>query len=423
MACEEEVDMVVRRRLAAALLGGSLLVLAACGGGGGTSGPVSIVFATQGLGAEGDASKKAVADFNKANPNIHVSILTLSPTANNAYQQLTQRFIAGSDTPDVITADVIWPATFAKSGWIMPLDRFHPNPGDFFTGQVKSGTYQGKLYAVPWFINAEGIYYRTDLVSSPPTSPQQLVQEAKAVMSSNPSIKTGFAFEGAKYEGVVTAFLNVLGGFGGSLDPSKIDSPQNVQALTYMRNLIYQDHVSPPAVTSWQESNVQDQWLSGQAAFAMNWPYIFQLSEKAGSAVQGKTGWIPFPSPTGTSMSALGGDDLVVNAKSKHPDAAWKFIQYLISPKVQIERAISAGDPPAVKSAYTQQLYRQAPYYRQEQAVFNVVEPRPVSPVYPQISEVLQTQLNAALSNQTSPEQALATAQQQINSIVHGSGG
>jgi len=90
---------------------------------------------------------------------------------------------------------------------------------------------------------------------------------------------------------------------------------------------------------------------------------------------------------------------------------------------VQIERAISAGDPPAVKSAYTQQLYRQAPYYRQEQAVFNVVEPRPVSPVYPQISEVLQTQLNAALSNQTSPEQALATAQQQINSIVHGSSG
>ncbi|HZV50134.1 MAG TPA: ABC transporter substrate-binding protein [Candidatus Dormibacteraeota bacterium] len=415
--------MVVTRRLAAALLGGSMLFLAACGSGGGTSGPVSIVFATQGLGAEGDASKKAVADFNKANPGIHVSILTLSPTANNAYQQLTQRFIAGSDTPDVITSDVIWPATFAKSGWILPLDRFHLNTGDFFAGQLKSGTYQGKLYAVPWFINAEGVYYRTDLVSSPPTSPQQLVQEAKAVMSSNPSIKTGFAFEGAKYEGVVTAFLNVLGGFGGSLDPSKIDSPENVQALTYLKNLIYQDHVSPPAVTSWQESNVQDQWLSGQAAFAMNWPYIFQLSEKAGSAVQGKTGWIPFPSSTGTPMSALGGDDLVINARSKHPDAAWKFIQYLTSPSVQIQRAIGAGDPPAVKSAYTQQLYSQAPYYRQEQAVFNVVEPRPVSPVYPQISEVLQTQLNAALTNQTSPEQALAAAQQQINGIVHGSGG
>jgi multiple sugar transport system substrate-binding protein len=413
------------RRLWPAAVAAGALLLTACGASSSTpsSGPVTIVFATQGLGSEGSATKQAIQEFEKANPNIKVSILTLSPTENNAYQQITQRFIAGSSTPDVATLDVIWPATFAKSGWIMPLDRFHPDLSNFFQGQITAGTYNGKTYAMPWFINAEGIYYRTDLIPSPPTTPQQLASQAQQVMSSNPSIKYGLAFEGAKYEGIVTAFINFLGGFGGSLNLKDIDSSANVQALDYMRSLIYQDHVSPPAVTSWQESNVQDAYLSGQAAFAMNWPYIFQLAEASGSTVKGKTGWIPFPSSMGSPQAALGGDELAINAHSQHPEQAWKLIQFLTSDKVQIQRALAAGDPPAVKSAYTSQLYDQAPYYKQEKAVFEYATSRPVTPLYPQISQVLQTELNAALTNQTTAQAALASAQQQITSILNGHGG
>src|SRR3982074_1889822 len=281
----------------AALLCVGLLAAACSGGTGGVSSgnATSIELATQGLGSEGDATKKAVADFEKANPNIHVNILTLSPTANNAYQQLTQRFIANSSTPDVATADVIWPATFAKSNWIMPLERFNPDSSKFFPGPVAAGMYAGKLYAIPWFINAEGIYYRKDLTSSPPKSPDELTGAAKAAMSKNLSIKVGLAYEGAKYEGAVTAFLNFAGGFGGSLDLDRINSPENVKALTYMRDVIYTDKISPQSVTSWQESDVQQAYLGGQAAFAMNWPYIFSLAEASCSSLKGKTGWVPVP--------------------------------------------------------------------------------------------------------------------------------
>src|ERR1700735_631713 len=73
----------------------------------------TIVFATQGLGSEGTATEAAVKAFEKANPNITVSILSLSPVSDVALQQLQQRFIAGAGTPDVITTDVVWPATFA----------------------------------------------------------------------------------------------------------------------------------------------------------------------------------------------------------------------------------------------------------------------------------------------------------------------
>lgn len=57
--------------------------------------------------------------------------------------------------------------------------------------------------------------------------------------------------------------------------------------------------------------------------------------------------------------------------------AAYKFIQYLDSTSAQDARAISAGDPPAVKAGYNSALYNAAPYYKQEQAVYSVVTPAP----------------------------------------------
>ena len=267
-----------------------------------------------------------------------------------ALQQLQHYFIAGSATPDVITTDVTWPSTFARSGWLANLNSFHPNTGAFFPGQVATGQYNGGLYAAPWFINAEGLYYRTDLIKTPPTSVSQLVSEAKQAMSQDHKLKEGLAFEGDEYEGAVTAFQS-MGAQISLKNLTNIDNSANTSALNFMYDAIHTYKIAPSAVTGWEESNVQSAWLSGQTPFALNWPYIFQLSEsKTGSkaaypAVMNKTGWVPFPSAT--PQSSLGGDDLAINAKSTHKAAAWEFIQYLDSAGAQDTRAISAGDPPS----------------------------------------------------------------------------
>ena len=408
------------------------LAAAGCGGsstsaGTGSQVPASasqtIVFATQGLGGEGTATKAAVAAFEKANPKIKVQILSLSPVSDVALQQLQQRFISGSSTPDVITTDVVWPATFARPGWIQDLSKFHPNSAAFFPGQVASGTYKGKLYAIPWFINAEGVYYRTDLVKTPPTSVSQLVSDAKSAMAHDPKLKEGLAFEGDKYEGAVTAFQS----FGGQLSNatlSNINTPANVAALNFMRNAISTYKIAPSAVATWEEANVQAAWLSGQTPFALNWPYIFQLSEAHGSAVAGKTGWVPFPNASGGAPQAsLGGSDLAINAKSTHQAAAWKFIQYLTSDSAQITRAISAGDPPSVKSANNATLLTNAPYYKQEEALFKVATPRPDSPVYTQISAQLQTMISSVLSGQQTAAAALGATAPTVKQLQATAGG
>ena len=417
-----------RMPLAAAALSSAVLLgaVAGCGSSSpakqtGSSANQTITISLQGLGAETTETEAQMAAFHKANPNITVKPLILSPTANTAYQQLTTRFVAGSGTPDVIISDVVWPATFAKAGWIAPLDKYNPDMSQFFPAQANTVKYNGQVYGIPWFINAEGLYYRTDLVKTPPTTPQELVTDAQAAMKSDPSLKEGLAFEGFKYEGAVTAWQNFLGGFGGKLDATNINTSANEQALQFMRDAIYKYKISPTAVTQWQESDVQNAWLSGQTAFAMNWPYLLQLSQTA-APVKGKVGYISFPSGTGTSATALGGDDLVINAKSAHQAAAWKFIQFLTTDQQQVQRAIPTGDAPAVQSAYTgsagSELFAKASYFKQALPLFKVTTNRPVTPKWPQISADLQTMISSVLSNQASAATALSSVSGQIKPLT-----
>jgi multiple sugar transport system substrate-binding protein len=367
----------------------------------------TIYFATAGLGSEGTATEAAIKGFEKAHSNIKVDILNVSSNSTVAEEQEEHYFIAGSSTPDVVYTDVTWPSAFARSGWVANLNSFKPDASDYFAGQWATTQYNGGTYAIPWFINAEGLYYRTDLVPTPPTSISQLVSDAKAAEAADPSLLEGLAFEGAEYEGAVTAWQS-FGAQIGLKQLSNIDTPANLAALTFMYDAVNTYKISPSAVTGWEEGNVQDALQSGQTAFALNWPYIFQLVEAKGSNLAGKIGWIPFPSAT--PQSSLGGDDLAINAKSTHQAAAYELIQYLTEPSVQDTRAINAGDPPSVKAGYNSALYAAAPYYKQEQAVYAVVTPRPVTPVYAEISSQLQAMISSVLSGQATPSAALSSA-------------
>ena len=427
----QQATPAARRRkapLAIAVSSAALLAAAAgCGSSGsssssqvGASAKQTITISIQGLGAETTETEAQMAAFHNANPNITVKPLILSPTANTAYQQLTTRFVAGEGTPDVIISDVIWQATFAKAGWIAPLDKYSPNMSQFFSAQANTVHYNGHIYGVPWFTNAEGLYYRTDLVKTPPTTPQQLVSDAQAAVKANPGLKEGLAFEGFKYEGAVTAWQNFLGGFGGKLDPTNIDTPQNQAALQFMHGGL-QNTRSPrhgdrlagigrPGRLAFRADRVRHELALPPAALAT------VPRSRARSATS------PSRRARETPATALGGDDLVINAKSTHQAAAWKFLQFLTTPQQQVARAIPTGDAPAVQAAYSgsngSELFAKAAYFRQALPLFKVTTNRPVTPKWPQISTQLQTMISSVLGNQTSAASGLSSVSSQIKPLA-----
>jgi multiple sugar transport system substrate-binding protein len=404
----------VRWRAAAVTVAAAALAMgaAACSSGSSSStvsasAPQTIVFAESGLGSEGTQTQAAINAFEKANPNIKVSIQVLSSDSTTYLSQLEHDFISGSSTPDVFESDVTYPAKFAQAGWVLPLTQFSPNMSQFFSHEVAAGTYNGTYYAVPWFDNPEGLFYRTDLVKTPPTSPAQVVSDAEAAMKADPTLKEGLAFEADKYEGAITAFLTVDSAFGGTLDPSNVNTPGNVAALNWLHDAIYTSKIAPQAVTGWQEGQVEEQFVSGYTAFAINYPFV--EAQPMVAAVKGHVAYIPFPAGAGgTPGSALGGEMLAINAKTAHAAAAWKLIQYLTSPAVETARAIAVGDPPSLPSAYTSALYSSAPYFKDVYTLNTYSAPRPVTPNYLKVSADLQTLFSSVYASSSSGAAAAA---------------
>ena len=420
-----------RLRAVTVSLGAVALVAgaAACSSGGSSSSVAAtakqtIVFAESGLGTEGQQTQAAINAFEKANPNIKVTVQVLSPDSTTYLSQLEHDFIAGSSTPDVFESDVTYPAKFAQAGWVLPLTQFKPDTSQYFKTEVDAGTFNGSLYAMPWFDNPEGLFYRTDLVKTPPKTPADVVADAKAAMKADPSLKEGIAFEADKYEGAITSFLTVDSAFGGKLDPSNVNTPGNVAALKWLHDAIYTEKIAPQAVTGWQEGQVQQQFSSGFAAFAINYPFV--EAQTPAASVKGHIGYIPFPAGSGgTPGSALGGEMLAINGKTAHAAAAYKLIQYLTSPAVETARAIAVGDPPSLPSAYTPALYAKAPYFQAVKTLNDFAAPRPVTPNYLQVSTDLQTLFSSVYANgsATAASAAFSSGAAQIKTDAAGTPG
>jgi multiple sugar transport system substrate-binding protein len=272
-----------------------------------------------------------------------------------------------------------------------------------------------------WYLGAEGLYYNKALVKTPPRTPSELVADALAAMRSDPKLKEGIAFEGNKYEGFVTVFIDFLRAFGGTLDPAHFDTPQNLAALQFLHDLVYKYKVVSTAAAGWQETQTDNAFQAGQAAFQTNWPYVQQedFAKSSSFPLSGKNmvGFVPFPTTSGTGTATIAADALIVNAKSKHLAADEALLRYILMPRVQQARAITSGDAPSVSAAYAPALYSKAPYFRTDLKVFKVGYPRLVNAHYSQISADVQSMLSSVLANQESPAHALQATAAQIASI------
>src|SRR6185503_9947345 len=106
----------------------------------------------------------------------------------------------------------VWTAEFAAAGWIAGLDRHHPDVDRFFAAAVAADRWNGSLYALPWFVDVGMLYWRTDLAPRAPRHLDELAQLARRAQEVE-GVPFGFVWQGARYEGLVTIFLEHLGAF------------------------------------------------------------------------------------------------------------------------------------------------------------------------------------------------------------------
>ena len=156
-----------------------------------------------------------------------------------------------------------------------------------------------------------------------------------------------------------------------------------------------------------------------------NWPYAWAELQKQDSPVRGKIGISTMVSLPGVEpASTLGSWGFTLLRGSNHKDAVIKAIKYLTSAEAQRVMFIEHGYTPTVKALYEDlELIQDYPHLALLSRALNNAVLRPETPIYAQISDVLQRSLSASLTGEEKPKLSMNRADRSSEQILVAAGG
>lgn len=244
--------------------------------------------------------------------------------------------VAGGVEPDIGTMGLTWGAEFGQLGALVDLREAFPDDvaavqRKTFPGMWASIERDGKVYGIPFDLSLHVLYYRNDIIPTPPETWEELValldrlaQEDRRMIIDWGSLSwIGYA-----------PFLWQAGGdfYNAGKTAAALDTPQAIEALTFFRDLYLRYGVPKSAVP------IEQGIRTGEFPLVMsgNWKIIsltVGLPELAG---KWSIGMLP-RGPSGKRTAFLGGRTMGIFSNSTHRDEAWAFIQYLFEPEVQLQ--------------------------------------------------------------------------------------
>lgn len=420
--------MVMRSRsvnAAAACLGiGVLLIgVAGCGGGGGNNaagqntsgrGPITYVQGKD----NNNVVRPTIDKWNADHPNEKVTFKEQSDSADAQHDDLVQHFQAKDANYDVVDVDVVWTAEFAAKGWLQPLEgQFALDTSKLLPATVKTGTYNGKLYAAPQSSDGGLLYYRKDLVPTPPKTWDEMMSDCSIAKQNNMDCYAG---QFAKYEGLTVNAAEAINTAGGVIVKSDgktpdVNTPEANKGLTNLVTAYKNGNIPQQAIT-YQEEQGRQSFEAGKLLFLRNWPYVYSLATTDGSSVvKDKFGIAPLPGLNGPGASSLGGHNAAISAYSAHKATAFDFVKYLESEDRQTFNATQGSLAPVIASLYDDAtLVQKLPYLPVlKTSILNAV-PRPVTPFYPAVTKAVEDNAYAAIKGDKTVDQALKDMQAAI---------
>ncbi|QUY43804.1 ABC transporter substrate-binding protein [Acaryochloris marina] len=373
--------------------------------------------------------KPLIAEFEAQHPDIRIEVIEGPSTSNIVEDLYVSAFLLGNAPYDLVYMDITWVAKFAAAGWLQDLSpRVTPEQeAQFLPGAWAGGKFQNKLYRYP-AVRADvgALYYRQDLLDqygyAPPDTFTDLIQISQALQAQG--TPWGYLWPGKQTEGTTAMFLEVLSGFGGYwIDPETLavglDTEDAIAALDFLVNTLKQG-LSPPGTVSYQEEENRRLFQNGQAVFMRNWPYAWSLINAPTSPVQGKVGIHPLISQSGQLARACqGGWGWGISTTSPHPEAAWQVIQFFSSEAAQRQVVQKFGYLPTLKSLYADpDILAKYPHFAMLRDIQEQTVLRPAIAQYDQASDILQRYLNAAFTQQLSPQAAMAAAARETRQLL-----
>src|SRR5215203_3871715 len=373
------------------------VTLAACGGGSDGSGSRELTFfvAIQPGGTIEEVSKRC---SEESNGKYTITPEFLPTDATQQREQLVRRLGAEDPSIDIIGMDVIWTGEFANAGWVEEWTGGEKKAvtEKVFPNVIETASFEGKLYAAPFNTNTQLLWYRKDLVPKPPTTWDQMIDEAE-------KLKEGgtIQVQANRYEGFMVWANALIESAGTPIvsGPEALELKQGPteKALAVMGRLA-NSSAAPSNLSTSDEDTTRLGFEAGESAFMTNYTFAFASAKEEAPEIFENMGFARFPrvDESVPSKPPLGGFNLAVSSYSANKDVAFDATACLAGKKSQKTAVELDGLPPSRSDLYTDKAVTGA-YPGFAQLVKESIEgagPRPTTPAYQDVSSALQRTLH-----------------------------
>lgn len=361
--------------------------------------------------------------------DVEVSQESSPGEATSTREYYVNQLIGQSGDFNIGNMDIIWPGEFAENGWAAEIEDPEGHTENMLDTPVEAVTIDDALYAMPLHTDANALYYRSDKLEEygyddPPETYMELVEIAQDIMDQDDEIDTGYIWQGGTNEGLTIMWFNWLWGMGGDVEQGDeiiVNTEEGYAALQHAVDLIHEYEITPEGMAaSDTDDNVQT-YQQGSTLFMRNWP--FAIAEMADSDIGGDYSVAELPTHEDhpdAENACLGGWSIFINPYAENADLAQEFATFVSSLEVQEHLAREHSRLPVREEIYEDEEIREE--FEEMVLLEDVLDrtrARPPVENYPELSEIIFTQANEALTQDKTPEEALDDAQEQIDEEVN----
>ncbi|HLO98884.1 MAG TPA: extracellular solute-binding protein [Fimbriimonas sp.] len=387
--------------------------------------------------------RKVFEEFHRRNPGVRVvNAGGLSFNGSNLDDSMFLMSMAGDSSPDIFYVNFRQYYTFLEQGFCRPLDdliKHSPSVMERCNKTVKEvlTSYDGKIYAVPFFQVATALYYRKDFFKQagldplkPPATWNELLAYGRKLNDSKTG-RAGFAISNPPgYQW--SNFLYAAGGESVKQDKegnwgAAINTPEAAKAVEFFRNLVVGED-APGTISK----DLNDDIRRGKVAMWLNYTndVLLQQSEVPPSLI----GIARVPAgPAGYSNEVNAGM-WAISSRVKDPEklkACWEFIKFFAgddAARINTEKCIELGMGNLVNPSWLKKfghldyLAQVDPeYVKANDELFQTGHPEPYGKNCQQVYGVLDNALDRARLNPTEPaEKILEDAAAEMNEKLLG---
>jgi multiple sugar transport system substrate-binding protein len=393
----------------------------------GTDGTVTLRFWA--LGREGEVVKNLIPEFERRNPGVRVEVQQIPFL--NAHEKLLTACV-GHSTPDLAQAGNTWIPELANLGAIAPLDeRVRRSgvvaPADYFPGIWDTNVVGGSVQGIPWYVDTRLLFYRSDLLAAagfpePPRTWSQWLEAMRRVKARAGPGRFAILLPIDEYEQPLILGRELGAGLLRDGDRhGDFRSPAFRQAAGFYVGL-YRAGLAPPWSNS-QISNVYQQFAAGDYAFYITGPWnVGEFRRRLPAGMQDRWKTAPMPAPDSSrdrpGVSLAGGASLVLFRASRHPEEAWKLVEFLSEPAVQVRFHQLTGDLPPRASAWSAPSLAGDPQSAAFRVQLQRVAPAPKVPEWEEISIQIWQSLEPAIRGRETVDDSLADLDHRVDLIL-----